>query len=171
MFPPKRAREDPPPLHGAIICGRRTPRYVLAWRCDYGKLDTLTSKVAGKPVMRDLNTFIALRWMQIRPEGSNPRMPMGLEVFLGRDGFYYLAAMHNTESRPDYKERARDPEDKLVEAARKTFLIDDDIEGTLKWYRLPFCHRQRGDPKPDADDDPETVWLAREAREALEEKL
>ncbi|KAJ7248548.1 hypothetical protein B0H12DRAFT_1324622 [Mycena haematopus] len=135
-FPSRRPADQPPPLEGEIVDGRRTPAYVLAWVCD---ITTFYRNLGGGTLgeVDDCNFMdvVSDKWGEI---GFGYALaPM---AYPGPDGNFYLIAMFNT-SRADHLTRARNvTQDPLIQAARISMRVDLDssLENTLMWYRWPL---------------------------------
>ncbi|KAJ7499449.1 hypothetical protein FB451DRAFT_1385149 [Mycena latifolia] len=136
-FPRRRPVDQPPPLRGPLINGRRSPpTYVLAWVCPPRKLfENLGGGKLGVVDDRNLSDVVFEKWG--RPEFSFGLVPIPV---LAVDGNYYLVAMFN---RPDcdHLNRVLDVAgDPLIQSARVSMGVDQDpsLEETLQWFQFPL---------------------------------
>ncbi|KAJ6618202.1 hypothetical protein B0H10DRAFT_2030998 [Mycena sp. CBHHK59/15] len=128
VFPRTLPRDQPPPVYNTQVNGRSTPLYGLAWVCTHNKFHEI---IGGEP--------LSIAGDQIRTRWNKHLFNYALqpETIFEEDGNYYLVAMRN-KSNANHIVRAHDPNDELVDAARKAMCIDSEIEPTLQWYRFPL---------------------------------
>ncbi|KAJ7264436.1 hypothetical protein B0H12DRAFT_227451 [Mycena haematopus] len=134
-FPRRRPVDDPPPLRGELVDGRRTPSYALAWVCParafYKNLGV------GEPEHVDDCNFtdiVSRKWH------TCPKFAPGLEPipYPGLNGNFYLIAMFNDPD-ADHLNRILDVAgDPLIQAARICLGVKEDpsLESTLQWFRF-----------------------------------
>ncbi|KAJ7499447.1 hypothetical protein FB451DRAFT_1205473 [Mycena latifolia] len=136
-FPLRRPIDQPPPVCGELVNGRRTPTYVLAWVCPPRKFfENLGGGTLGKVDDSNYRLEVSKKW------AAWPEFPSGLAptpMYEG-DGNYYLVAMFNTRN-CDHLRRIRDmATDQLIQSARVSMGVDQDpaLEETLQWFRFPL---------------------------------
>lgn len=75
-FPRRRPVNDPPPLYGKLVNGRRTPSYALAWVCTPRELfKNLGGGVPGIVTSDTYMSVIAKKWI------APPNIPYVLVIF------------------------------------------------------------------------------------------
>ncbi|KAJ7645609.1 hypothetical protein DFH06DRAFT_1425448 [Mycena polygramma] len=135
-FPRRLPLDQPPPLEGRLVDGRRTPMYVLAWVCPPRKLyENLAGGPLGTVSDCNLRDVVSEKWAAF-PDFDFALHPM---AYYGIDGNYYLIAMFNNR-KTNHINRVRDVAgDDLIHSARVSMGVDKDpsLETTLQWFRYP----------------------------------
>ncbi|KAF8146911.1 hypothetical protein K438DRAFT_2028016 [Mycena galopus ATCC 62051] len=136
-FPCRKPANQPPPLHGDLVDGRPTPRYILAWVCPPRKFfENLGGGKLGEVDYCNFSDVVAQKWVAMPGFGlAHAPLP-----YPGVDGNFYLVAMFN-RPQVDHITRVRNlVEDPLIQSARVSMGVDQDksLEDTLQWYRWPL---------------------------------
>jgi len=129
--------DQPPPLRGEVVNGRRTPTYVLAWVCSARKFfANLGDGERGKVNDRNFTDIVSKKW------SAYPDLPYSLQPtpYLGGDGNYYLIIVFNTADAEHTTRVLNVDTDPLIQAAKNSMGVDKDeeVEKTLAWFRFPL---------------------------------
>ncbi|KAJ7504284.1 hypothetical protein B0H11DRAFT_1981483 [Mycena galericulata] len=135
-FPRRRPVDDPPPLRGELVNGRRTPLYALAWFCpDRSFFKNLGGGEEGKVDTFNFQDEVSAKWRTC-PKPDRPGLkPMPYPDLWGN---FYLIAMFN-ERDADHLKRVSDlAGDPLIQSARVCLGVyqDPTLEETLHWFRF-----------------------------------
>ncbi|KAJ7096541.1 hypothetical protein B0H15DRAFT_825619 [Mycena belliarum] len=135
-FPNRLPLNEPPPLQGTLVDGRRTPLYALAWVCRPHQFYTnLGGGTTGKIDECNYRDLVFKKWDA--PELSFSFQPIPV---LEWNGNYYLIALFNRAGAKHLTRVLDVASDNVINAARIAMGVDQDpsIEKTLQWFRYPL---------------------------------